>query len=390
MRLLLIGFGALATAAMVAVSMRLNYIFGASLGQTPERAQAFGLVSVIADCWKATGPIFIYSLVRAHRWPTAAAAGVLWFACFAYAVSSALGLAAQDRTTMTSGRETVRAGYEDVVSELREQEGKSKALPAHRSVGELEAAIAALLAQPVMSGGRAHRTVDAISAACTKASDRTVATCAAIATLRQELAVAIEADRLDQRIAGLKERAARLRKGGGTLSADPQAEILSRVTMGLLSPKEVGFGLILLLAMVIELVSAFGPVVLSAYAEATRKTRDGKAIVALEGVATGRDLSRQGAIAVPAIVDYLAERIEPASTRRGLGADELYADYDVWCVKKGGSACSLEAFIDEFDRVRSEHQLVQTIRKFGTRYYGVQLVAGAPEVPVPRALSHLR
>jgi hypothetical protein len=388
MRLLLIGVGALATASMLAVSMRLNYIFGASLGQTPERAQAFGLVSVIADCWKAAAPIFIYSLVRAHRWPTAAMASVLWLACFAYAVSSALGLAALDRTALTGGRETVRAGYKDVVSQLRDHEGTRKALPAHRSVGEVEAAIGALLAQPVKSGRR--RTVDSISAECTKTDDRTVGACAMVATLRQELAVAVEADRLDHHIAELRGRVAQFREAGGTLSADPQAEIVARVTMGWLSPKDVGFGLVLLLATVIELVSAFGPVVLTAYAEATRRMRGTNQSVAVEGVATGRDLSRKAVKALPAIVDYVAERIEPASTRRGIGAHELYTDYEVWCVDKGAPAHSLEAFIDEFDRVRSDHQLVQTIRKFGSRYYGIQLVAGKPWLREQNAIAHLR
>jgi hypothetical protein len=390
MRVLLIGVGALATAAMLAVSMRLNYIFGATLGQTPERAQAFGIVSVIADGWKAAAPIFIYSLVRAHRWPTAAAASMLWLVCFAYAVSSALGLAAQDRTALTGGRETVRAGYHDIVNELRQLERKSKTLPAHRSVGELEAALAVLLAQPVKTGARTRRTVDAISAKCTKSDGRTIATCAAVATVRQELAVAVEANRLEQRIADLKGRAARLRGAGGTLSADPQAEILARLTLGWLSPKDIGFALVLLLAAVIELVSAFGPVVVTAYAEATRSMRGTEQIVAVEGVATGRDVSRKGGTAAPLLLDYLAERIEPASTRRGLGADELHTDYEVWCVKKGAWACSVEVFIDEFDRVRSEHQLVQTIRKFGSRYYGIQLVAGGPQLQEREALSHLR
>jgi hypothetical protein len=94
--------------------------------------------------------------------------------------------------------------------------------------------------------------------------------------------------------------------------------------------------------------------------------------------------------ALPAIVDYVAERIEPASTRRGIGAHELYTDYEVWCVDKGAPAHSVEAFIDEFDRVRSDHQLVQTIRKFGSRYYGIQLVAGKPWLREQNAIAHLR
>ena len=68
MRRILIAVGVIGTVAMLAVSMRLNYLFGYSLGQTPERAQVFAWVSMVADCWKALGPIFLYSLTRSKRW----------------------------------------------------------------------------------------------------------------------------------------------------------------------------------------------------------------------------------------------------------------------------------------------------------------------------------
>jgi hypothetical protein len=58
-----------------------------------------------------------------------------------------------------------------------------------------------------------------------------------------------------------------LRDRGAMKAADPQAELLSRLSAGLLSPADIGPGLSLLLAMAIELVSAFGPTVLSNYAE---------------------------------------------------------------------------------------------------------------------------
>ena len=41
--------------------------------------------------------------------------------------------------------------------------------------------------------------------------------------------------------------------------ADPQAGLLARLSHGWLSPHDVGPGLSLLLAVTIELVSAFGP-----------------------------------------------------------------------------------------------------------------------------------
>ena len=46
-----------ATAAMAAVSLRANYLFGYGFGQTPEKAHVFGWANVAADLWKVGGLI---------------------------------------------------------------------------------------------------------------------------------------------------------------------------------------------------------------------------------------------------------------------------------------------------------------------------------------------
>lgn len=56
--------GGIDTAGMLLISMRLNFLFGFSLGQTPEKAWVFGGVSVISDAWKGLGPIFILVPVK--------------------------------------------------------------------------------------------------------------------------------------------------------------------------------------------------------------------------------------------------------------------------------------------------------------------------------------
>ena len=55
-----------ASAGMVAVSLRANYLFGYGFGQTPEKAQVFGVANIAADLWKVTGLIVIMSLWRAQ------------------------------------------------------------------------------------------------------------------------------------------------------------------------------------------------------------------------------------------------------------------------------------------------------------------------------------
>lgn len=200
-------------------------------------------------------------------------------------------------------------------------------------------------------------TVSSISTGCTKADTRTVESCAKVAALRQELAVAVEGARLEQRIAELRRRAQALRERGAGQPSDPQAELLARLTHGWLSARDVGPSLALLLACVIELVSAFGPAVLAGYADATRRN------------------GRQHGNERLATVDYMLERIEPGEKGSAISGDALYADYQLWCARKRMKPLAGTAFIVEFDRSRIEHGL-EKIQKFGNRYYGVRLVDG--------------
>ena len=209
---------------------------------------------------------------------------------FLFSVSSALGIAIQDRTSVTGGRETVQASYDDTRAEIEEIERKRKVCGSidrrEKSKPRLQRS-----SEPVSNAVRVRGTVGSLSGNCSKADTRTVESCAEVAALRQELAVAVEGARLDQRVADLRRRAQALRERGAGQASDPQAELLARLTHGWLSARDVGPSLALLLACVIELVSAFGPVVLSAYGEATSRRRQRQ-----RGLTT---------------LDYMLERIEP-------------------------------------------------------------------------------
>ena len=378
MRRLFLVLGGIAIAAALLISMSLNYLFGSSLGQTPARQYLFGGISVVADIWKGLGPIYIYALWHRKR-PSAAIAGSLvWIACFAYAVTSALGLAVNDRMTLTGGREALQSSYLAAQSELTGKQARRDQLAVHRTSGEVEAAIAVALAQPVRSGERLRGTVGTVSDSCLKVGWRTADACAAIASLKQELAIARVAAGLEEAIAGLRLKVDRLRERGGALNADPQAEFLSKLSRRWLSPSDIGLGLILLLAAVLELVSAFGPVILAAYAQTIAKLVPAD----IDFPCIARSPSRPGRPTgltsddrtVGQVLDYMAERIEPARNAVGLGADDLVADYQAWCRGAGLDALEPEVVISEFDEARHEHRLADQIGKFGRRYYGIQFV----------------
>jgi hypothetical protein len=110
--LVIIVLGA-ATAGMIAVSLRANYLFGYGFGQTPEKAQVFGWANVAADLWKVAGLIVITSLWRAGQGRYALSLMPIWLLCLLWGLASAVGVYAQDRTALIGGREAVAATYKD-------------------------------------------------------------------------------------------------------------------------------------------------------------------------------------------------------------------------------------------------------------------------------------
>jgi hypothetical protein len=366
---------------MFAVSMRANYLYGHSIGQTPDTQLAIAWANVGADLWKGFGLIVVVALWRS-RWRRAAITVCLtWLVCLSFSVSSAIGIYVQERTALTSGREAKHASYEDVKKELAEVEDKQKILGQHRPASQLEAAIVGVLARPVTIGERVRGTVGALSQNCSKNDTRTAADCVEVARLRGELAASVELARLETRAAALRQHLNTLRERGSAAAADPVGEFWAWLTRGLVSVRDVGFGLPLFFALMIEMVSAFGPVGITAYAEATRlpATRNDMAgCGALRRAMAGFGAARQGTIPsereVGRVVEYMAERTEPTTNPSGLGGEDLYADYDVWCVSNNLRALPRHEFFEEFDRVRSSPELAGKVQKFGARYFGIALV----------------
>jgi hypothetical protein len=371
---------ALATATMFAVSLRANYLYGYGIGQTPETRLAIAWANVGADLWKGFGLIAVVGLWRT-RWRRAAmAVFATWLVCLSFSVSSAIGIYVQERTALTSGREAKYASYEDAKVELAEVERQIRSVGQPRPVAQIEAAIAGVLARSVRIGERVRGTVATLSVNCSKNDARTSADCIEVAELRGELAAAVEAARLHGRLLALREQVTAMRERGSSAAPDPVGEFWAWMTRGWLSVKDVSFGLPLFFALMIEMVSAFGPVGIAAYAEATRPTprgRDMARSVAPQPSTAGSVALSHDMPPVPDIgrvVHYMAERTQPSTTGSALGADELVADYEVWCLANNLRAMRRRDFLEEFDRVRASPRLSGKIRKFGSRYFGIALV----------------
>lgn len=383
LRWMVIAVLSIATAGMVAVSMRANFLFGYGFGQSPEKAQVFGWANVAADLWKVSGLILIGSLWRVRRRRLAVLLFLIWLLCLLWGMAGAIGVYAQDRTAFIGSREDVAATYADAERELHHIETRLTTLT-DRTIEQVDTAIAAVLARPVRSGNRVRGTVGKLSANCTRENRATADACLEVARLREERASAEEAARLRNRAAELRELIETLRRSGGSLPADPAAELLAWLSAGQLKVRDISFGFPLVFALLIELISAFGPAGVAAYAEGTRR-KEG------EGSATQPAAARRGelrptvaSLGTPGrVVQWLAERTEPTTASVALSVEQLYRDYYVWCATTDVVAADAEGFERELDRVRSAPELGGAIRKFGRRYFGLRLLS-APVALLPK------
>jgi hypothetical protein len=378
MRWFVVGMLAIATAGMFIISMRGNFLYGYAIGQSDEKRTLFGWANVAADVWKAFGLIAVTMLWRGRHRHVAAAGTLAWFLCLCSGINSAIGLYVQDRSTVTGTRQAQHINYADAQDEFRSVSDKLRALATHRSVRELDPLIAAALTQPVVVGERVRGSLSNISDECRKIDARTMLLCAEVNALRGERAVAEEGRLLEERAERLRNKIALMREHGGSQSVDPVGEFYAWATRGLLSVRDVGFGFPLFFALLIEVVSAFGPVTVVRFAEvsASGPTLSGSDVT--YPVMTGRVvpqpvLSRLDRPERERVAGWMAQRARPSADGGAVSIDALYDDYRDWCSETNFGAMSLNAFAAEFDRLREMPELINKIRKFGNRYYGISL-----------------
>jgi hypothetical protein len=373
-RLLVLGALSAATAGMFLISMRANYLYARSIGQSPETQLAIAWANVGADVWKAFGLIVVAGLWRTDSRRAAAAAFCAWAMCLCFSVTSAIGIYVQERAGHTGSRAAKHASLTEARTELATLDDRIKSRSEQAAPTEIEAAIAVIFARPVTAGDRVRGTVATISASCARIDLRTAAACAEVASLQRDLATSRETALLEQRAALLRERVRELQEQGATLPPDPVAQFWMWLSAGRLTADGVAYGMPLFFALMIEFVSTFGPVGIAAYAEATRRVTSRHD--ATNPAAPRHNQSRPVEGRVGAVIDYVSEHTEPAHSSSAVTIDALHQDYVAWCYEGGVDALEEREFARAFDVIRSEPELGDRIRKFGTRYYGIKLLAG--------------
>ena len=352
----------------IVASGTMNAVAGYALGRSEIEGYIFGALGVAADGWKALGPIYIMSLIRGKMFIHAAVAIVTWFTCFVFAVTAAIGLAAQNRAAATGGREAIGIAYAAVSSEISELRAKNLRQSELRSVGEIEAAVAAVLARPVSGGG----TVATVSKECMGDVSRTRAACAEVAGLRVSLAAAVDTDRVNRRIGELVAEQGRLLSLGGTSNPDPQGQLLVRLSRGIISREDVGLGLVLILVTMVELMSGFAPAVLTEFARAERRRASAISRPSTNSVVT---ILRP----VGDMYEYMADCIRPAPGAK-IAVGAVVLSYQQWCEARDRLALNEGQFLQQLEKICSE-DLQRHVLKDNDGFTGMKLAGLIGQLP---------
>ena len=357
-------------AVTIFASGAMNYLSGYGFGRTTEESFVFALLGVAADAGKSLGPIFIVSLYRGGQRVTTMLALVVWVLCFAVAVTAAIGLVAKNRSAMTGKQDALTASYELRTSELKDLLAQRGSIEGKRSASEINAAIMVALARPVSIGKRVRGTVASLSDRCEHTDTLTASACADVAALRQELAAAGNAEAMTARIQSLRSELLQLEQSGASLLADPQADLLSRLSLGHIAAADVPTVVVMLIVMMVEMVSAFTPMVLTEYARSATFARELTTVATRRGQ-SGHDSTRTSSIElrpIGEVFDYMADRIRPAATG-SIRQRRLFDDYSNWCAGMTRAALQRRSFVAEFERICRE-DLAERVRIIGDRYLG--------------------
>ncbi len=230
------------------VSGLFNASYAARFGQDASERMTWVAASILITCFVTGLPVAI-EVLRARVPHLAAAARLLWVAGVLFSFVAAMGYAAATRGQVTAEADTRlkdRAGIERAIAR---SETELAALPQHRPARAVEADLH--LAEAAV--GRAYGW----SKECRKIKDRWQRrACRPVLELRRELAVAEEAQRIEDRLAALRQQLDGLAVVG--VSANPQADVLSWLGGRLLSPDGWERVLTVFIAALIEMSAALG------------------------------------------------------------------------------------------------------------------------------------
>lgn len=379
-------FGLVAAGILLLVSGAMNWQFGSGLGTTAANAHIFGFASAASDAMKALLPFFIFAAIKNKSVSQALAGAALWTICLVFSLTSALGFLAENRKETSGARQTQAVAYGDLRTDLARSRERLGWIPQHRP--------AATVASE-MRGMEQNRRWRATSGCTDATSSKSISFCQSYHQLAAEAAAGREAAKIEAHIAGLKAQLTVTPTGMNSETlADPQSHFLGK----LFNQDEslVQMGLILLMALLVEMGSALGfYVVFSQWniytdrnpipvarprtiARAREIANDNRSTLAEPQVAapaaeTMPAVAAVGSAALKfAAPDNDVERFhrDRVETAEGcsLTATALYEDYCAWCDELSKEPMALPMFGRQFGELGvNKAKIAGRIRYIGIR-----------------------
>ncbi len=290
MRFLVVVVSTGAALAFIAASGLMNWVFMTSLGKSEFEQQILGAVSIAVSAFLALLPTLLLWAYRERRTLYIALGLPVFIAFAAFSLSSAVGFAAKNRGSLSDDRTLAAARLAGVKHDIEEAETKLKAFGAFKPFSVL---------QESLRGLEQDRRWQS-SKSCTDATaDASRSFCQSYFELKADAARASEAERQEERIAGLKREVRQLEEQGAGREADNQTAVLARL-LGVPAAK-VERALMLFLALLVEVGAALGLFFATGHirtADSTDALR-GRGVTVIEGGAL-KDVSRGRLLRAPA------------------------------------------------------------------------------------------
>lgn len=222
----------LATAlGLAAVGLTMNARFAASFGQTADAAVLLAAIGLAIDVLAAVLPTVAAQLWHHGSRAAAATAWTIWLVALIMTLLAASGFASTNIGDAVAGRAKIAGENASLAERIAQLRDERAGITETRAVGAIEAELqqAQPGAQPVWKATDGCRDVTRVS------SGRV---CAAVLSLREDVAAAQRRDAID---AEMREAQAKLAALPAIVTADPQvittAEIVAWISAGHLSPR---------------------------------------------------------------------------------------------------------------------------------------------------------
>lgn len=254
--------GIVCSLAAILASMAMNYVFMYEMGKTVVESQIYGWLSVAFDGLKSILPILIAAAFASGKFIKGLTGSVIFTFLVGFALLSAIGFAAGNRGAIVGSREAVTTQYKAATESLKISRSLLAEIKTKRSSKSISAN---------MEAARQEKRWRSTKGCTDTTATASIKFCKSYFAQKAEYEDAKEAEKLREQIKELNIVVAKLKQKGAGKAADPQAGVIARLLPKNFELKDVQDGLVMFVAVLVELVAAFGLYLSTGLTYATQK-----------------------------------------------------------------------------------------------------------------------